>query len=35
MSVKKKKWKKNSGIAPSLFRVTYNYVPTYIPEKIE
>lgn len=28
MSVKKKKWKKKSGIAPSLFRVTYNYVPT-------
>lgn len=31
MSVKKKKMEKNSGIAPSLFRVTYNYVP----EKIE
>lgn len=35
MSVKKKKWKKNSGIAPSLFRVTYNYVPTSLKKLSE
>lgn len=35
MSVKKKKWKKNLGIAPSLFRVTYNYVPTSLKKLSE
>lgn len=35
MSVKKKKMEKNSGIAPSLFRVTYNYVPTSLKKLSE